>query len=86
MSLCVYPKSFKVWALARVQTYGISHNIGSDMKQYIIHYMYTNTCEYMYVYRKVLSVRTRKGTNIHKFAQHLFIYKRIYDRKYVHFK
>ena len=47
--------------------------MGSDTKLYIIQYMYKNTCEYMYVYRKVLSVRTRKGTNIHKFAQHPFI-------------
>ena len=39
----------------------------------------------MYIKKKVLSVRTRKGTSIRKFAQHPFIYKRIYDRKYVHF-
>ena len=85
VSYCMYRKSFKVWALAKVQTNGISHNMGSDTKLYIIQYVHTNTCEYMYVYRGVLSVRTRKGTNIHKFAQHPFIYKRIYDRICAHF-
>ena len=77
----MYAKSFKVPALARAQTYGISHNKGADTKLSMIQYMYTNTCEYMYVYKEVLSVRTRKGTNIRKFAPHRFIHKRIDDRK-----
>ena len=45
-----------------------------------------NICICILKKRKVLSVRTRKGTSICKFAQHPFIYKRIYDRKYVHFE
>ena len=60
------------------------HNLGSYTRVSIIWYMYT--CEDMHVYKKVLSARTRKGTNICKFAQHRFIYKRIDDRKYVHFE
>ena len=33
----------------------------------------------MYVYKEVLSVSTRKGTNICEFAEHRFIYTSIYD-------
>ena len=43
------------------------------------------TCEYMYVYKEVLSVSTRKVTHICRFAQHRFVYKWIYDMIYVHF-
>ena len=39
-------------------------------------------CEYIYVYKEVLSVSTRKGTTICKFAQNWFIYKSIYDITY----
>ena len=37
----------------------------------------------MYVYKEVLSVSTRKGTNICEFAWHRLIYKSICDRTYV---
>ena len=42
-------------------------------------------CEYIYVYKEVLTVSTRKGTNhICVFAQHAFIYKTIHDTMYVY--
>ena len=44
--------------------------------------------EYIYVYKEVLNVSTRKGTTICKFAQNWSIYKRnydiIYDCEYMH--
>ena len=67
-------------ALARAQTYVSSHNMGSHIKVSLIGYMYT--CEYMHVYREVLSVSTRKGTDICGFAQHGVIYKSICNMKY----
>ena len=45
-------------------------------------YMYIS--EYMHVYKEVLTVSTRKGTNICEFAQQGFIYKTIHDTKYVY--
>ena len=45
VSFCMYPKSFTVWALARAQTYGISHNKGSETKLY-----YVLECMYNHVY------------------------------------
>ena len=37
----------------------------------------------MHVYKEVLTVSTRKGTNICEFAQQGFIYKTNHDTKYV---
>ena len=69
-------------ALARAQTYVSSHNMGSHTKVSLIGYMYT--CEYMHVYREVLSVSARKGTDICEFAQHGVIYKSSCNMKYVY--
>jgi len=41
-------------------------------------------CEYMRVYKEVLSVSTRKGTDICEFAQQGVIYKSFCNMKYVH--
>ena len=38
----------------------------------------------MYVYKEVLSVRTRKGTDICEFAQHGDIHKSIFNMKNVY--
>ena len=46
---CIYPKNFKLPALAKTQAYGISHHMGSDTKLSMIQYMYINTSENMYV-------------------------------------
>ena len=43
-------------------------------------------CEYMDVYKEVLSVSTRKGTDICEFAQHGFTYKIIFDMMYVYLR
>ena len=77
----MYTKSFNVWALARAQTWVISHNMGSYTKPSMIWYE-CNTCEYMYVYKEVLSVSARKGTNKYESAQQGLIYKSICDMIY----
>ena len=41
-------------------------------------------CEYMHVYKEVLSVSTRKGTDIGEFAQHGVIHESICNMKYVY--
>ena len=42
-------------------------------------------CDYIYVYKEVLTVSTRKGADICEFAQHGFTYKSICDMIYVYF-
>ena len=59
-------------------------HMGSDTKLPMIQHMYTNIRE-MYVYKKVLNVRTRKAQTYVSLHNIGFIYKRIDDRKYVHF-
>ena len=49
---------------------------------FLLWYMYT--CDYMHVNREVLSVSTRKGTDICEFAQHGVIHKSICNMKYVY--
>ena len=73
MGLCYILVCASKCALARAQTDVSSHNMGSHIKVSLIWYMYT--CEYMHVYREVLSVRVREGRDICEFAQHRFIYK-----------
>ena len=58
-------------ALARAHM--SSHNMGSYAKVSVIWYMYT--CEYMHVYKEVLSMSARKGKDICEFAQHGVIYQ-----------
>ena len=69
-------------ALAGAQTYVSSHNMGSHIKVFVIWYMYTS--EYMHVYNEVLTVSTRKGTDICEFAQHGVIHKSICNMKFVY--
>ena len=70
-----------MWGLARAQTYVSLHNIGSYTNASMIQNMYTS--RNIDVYKAVLSVSTRKGTNICEFAKHRFIYNRIYVITYV---
>ena len=79
----MYTKSFNVWSLASAQTWVISHNMGSYTKLSMIWYE-TNTCEYMHVYKEVLSVSARKGTNKYESAQQGLIYKSICDMIYAY--
>ena len=82
VSISMYTKRFKLWALARAQTYVSSHNTESYTKLPVIWNMYI--CEYTYVYKEALSVSTRfkvctgKGRDICDLAQLEFIYKSIY--------
>ena len=50
-----------MWALARAQTYVSFRIVGSCTKVSFLQFKYT--CGYMHVYKEVLSVSTRKGTN-----------------------
>ena len=78
----MYAKRFWVRALARAQTYVSSHNMGSHIKLSFIWCRYT--CEYMHVYREVLTVSTGNGTYKCEIAQHGLIYKGICDGIYVY--
>ena len=49
VSISMYTKRFKLWALARAQTYVSSHNTESYTKVPVIWNMYF--CEYTYVYK-----------------------------------
>ena len=67
--LCV---CFKV-CTGKAETHVISHNLSSYTKVSIIRYMYT--FGWMYIYKEVLSVGVREGSDICEFAQHRFISK-----------
>ena len=57
----MYTKRFEVCARARAQTYVRLHTLGCCTKVSILQFMYT--CGYVHVYKEVLSVSTRKGTD-----------------------
>ena len=59
-----------------------SHNMGLYTNQSVMWFMYS--CKYMHVCKEVLSVSTRKGTDICEFTQHGVIYKSICNMKYVY--
>ena len=60
------------------------HSTGSYTKVSVMECMYIcDICRHMYVCKEVLSVSTRKGTDICEFAQHGFIYKSICHVIYV---
>ena len=85
VNTCIQTKGFWVWALARAQTYVRLHNIGSYTKVFVIQQMCT--CEYMHVYKEVLSVSPGKGTDICEFVQldqPGFIHTGIYNMIYVY--